>query len=255
MNVVAIIQARMRSTRLPGKSLAPIAGRPLLGHVLDRVRACECISRVMLATSEAPADQAILDFAQGEEVAAFAGSELDVLDRFFQAATQCSADIVVRITADDPFKDPVVIDAVVRRLLDSPGTDYASNTLQPTFPEGLDVEAFTFAALEKAWREARLPSEREHVTPYMWKNPERFQLTNVAHSEDLSALRWTVDFPEDLEFARQVYMRLFKGHVFGMREVLALLESEPGVRQVNEGHARNVGYLTSLANDLGKEVD
>lgn len=253
MNVVAIIQARMGSTRLPGKSLAPIAGRPLLGHVVDRVRACATVSRVIVATTDAAADEAILDFARREEVAAFAGSEHDVLDRFYQAARGCSADVVVRITADDPLKDPAVIDAVTARLLESPGVDYASNTLQPSFPEGLDVEAFTFPVLEKAWHEAAISSEREHVTPYIWKDPHRFRLVNVAHSEDLSAMRWTVDFPEDLEFVRQVYSRLFKGRVFGMAEVLALLEAEPGLRKINEGYRRNLGYLSSLAKDVRKE--
>src|ERR1019366_7701536 len=126
------------------------------------------------------------------------GSAEDVLDRYYQAAREVGAGVIVRVTADDPFKDPVVVDQVAGRLMRDPQLDYASNTLEPTYPEGLDVEAFTFSALERAWKEASVPSDREHVTPYIRCNPEMFRTANVSHSPDLSALRWTVDYEADL---------------------------------------------------------
>lgn len=246
MRVVAIIQARMSSQRLPGKSLMEIAGQPLLGHVIDRVRASETVEEVVLATTTEAVDQALVDYAGQKGTTAFCGSVQDVLDRFYHAAVSARADIVVRVTADDPFKDPDVVDRVVRRLLGDDGLDYASNTIRPTYPEGLDIEAFRFPALARAWAEARQPSEREHVTPYLWKNPSLFRIENVAHSTDLSAMRWTIDYERDLLFAREVYRRLYRGQVFRMDEILRLLRDEPELATVNTGFERNAGYLASV---------
>lgn len=239
----------MASTRLPGKSLLNIAGRPLLGHVLDRVHASRRVQETVVATTAAMSDQAIVDFARANGALCYRGSVEDVLDRFYQAARQCGADAIVRITADDPFKDPDVIDLVVDALLGDPRVDYASNTLEPTYPEGLDVEAFTMSALEETWRFAKLPSEREHVTPYIWKNPDRFRVVNVRHSSDLSKLRWTLDYAEDYRFTSEVYSRLYFGQVFRMEEVLNLLESEPWLADINAGIVRNAGYVASVQRD------
>lgn len=239
----------MGSTRLPGKTLVDIAGQPFLSHVINRTRASRTVQSVVVATTTDAADDAIVALASRLGAGSYRGSVQDVLDRFYQAARQAGADIVVRITADDPFKDPDVIDLVVGRLLAEPGLDYASNTIEPTFPEGLDVEAFTFTALERAWREARLPSEREHVTPYLWKNPGRFRVENVRHTTDLSTLRWTLDYPEDLRFAREIYARLYHGQVFRLAEILALLKAEPQLAAINTGIQRNAGYTLSLQQD------
>ena len=249
MKTVAIIQARMGSTRLPSKSLVEICGRPLLGHVIDRVGACQVVQELVVATTLDPTDDVLAAFVRAQGVPAYRGSPEDVLDRYSQAARLSGADVVVRITADDPFKDPDVIDLVAGTLLANPAVDYASNTLEPTYPEGLDVEVFRAAALERAWREAGLPSEREHVTPYLWKHPELFRLANVRQTPDRSALRWTLDYPEDLEFARAIYTRLYLGQAFGQREILALLDREPGLQAINAGRIRNAGYLQSLAKD------
>jgi spore coat polysaccharide biosynthesis protein SpsF (cytidylyltransferase family) len=246
MNTVAIIQARMGSTRLPGKTLMPIAGQPLLGHILDRVRASRRVHETLVATTTDPADQAIVEFARAKGCRSYCGSADDVLDRYCQAARQTGADIVVRITADDPFKDPEVIDLIVDALLAEPELDYVSNTLEPTFPEGLDVEAFSRAALERAWEEAKLPSEREHVTTYIWKHPERFRVKNVRHTSDLAQMRWTLDYEADFQFASEIYARLYHGQVFGMKEILALLATEPHLQAINSGVLRNAGYLASL---------
>jgi spore coat polysaccharide biosynthesis protein SpsF len=246
MKTVAIIQARMGSTRLSGKSLTDIAGQPLLAHIIDRVRASTCVQEIVVATTTGPEDDALATLAQKMGTALFRGSAEDVLDRFYQAACLAQAGVVVRITADDPFKDPDVIDLVTGRLLADPTIDYASNTIEPTFPEGLDVETFRFAALERAWREARLPSEREHVTPYLWKHPELFRLINVRHNENLSKLRWTLDYEEDLQFTREIYARLYRGQVFKMGEILRLLRAEPQLTTINTRFQRNAGYQQSL---------
>lgn len=236
----------MGSTRLPGKSLTDIAGQSLLAHVIDRVSASAHVQQIVVATTTGPEDNAIEQLALEKQVACYRGSPTDVLDRYYQAAKRAQADVIIRITADDPFKDPDVIDLVASSLLADPANDYASNTLEPTFPEGMDVEVFRFMALERAWREARLPSEREHVTPYLWKHPEIFRLVNVRHREDHSKLRWTLDYDEDLRFAREVYHRLYHGQVFKMNEILRLLKEEPQLAAINTGFQRNAGYNQSV---------
>jgi spore coat polysaccharide biosynthesis protein SpsF len=252
--VVGIVQARMGSTRLPGKSMASIAGKPLLQRVVERCRASRSMHELWVATTTEGEDEAIVRLCQQIEVLVLRGSVDDVLDRYYRTALASGADVIVRITADDPFKDPQVIDQIVCRLLDD-GLDYGSNTVEPTYPEGLDIEAFTFAALTTAWREARLSSEREHVTPYLWKNPHRFRLGSLRLDVDLSHHRWTVDYEQDLTFVRAVYDRLGPDRLFLMRDVLALIESEPGLLAIGRGVARNQGYLKSLAQDVSGTVD
>jgi spore coat polysaccharide biosynthesis protein SpsF len=247
--VVAIVQARMGSTRLEGKTLADICGQPLLVRVIERVRASSLVDEVVVATTTAPEDRTLIDVAGQFGVRGYAGSVDDVLDRFYQVAKATRAEVIVRVTADDPFKDPSVLDEITRHLLEHSDLDYVSNTIEPTYPEGLDIEAFTFAALERAWLEARLPSEREHVTPYLWKNPEKFRTANVRHTSDLSSLRWTLDYEEDLRFAREVYERLHQRGIFRMDDILALLRAEPHLAAINKGIGRNAGYCASLEKD------
>jgi len=239
----------MGSTRLPGKSLAQIAGKPLLEHVVERVRASRTLDEIVVATTTNPQDRAILHLAARCGVQAYAGSEEDVLDRYYEAAKQRTAQTVVRVTGDDPFQDPEVLDKVVKRILGSSDLDYVSNWIEPTYPEGLDVEAFSFEVLERAWLEAKLPSEREHVTPYIWKNPDKFRLANVRHHTDLSGLRWTIDYEEDLWFAREVYARLYHKAIFLMDDVLELLRTEPELARINQGIERRAGYALSLIKD------
>jgi spore coat polysaccharide biosynthesis protein SpsF (cytidylyltransferase family)/predicted dehydrogenase len=245
--ITAIIQARMSSTRLPGKVLLNIQGKPLLGHVIYRIKASRLINQIVIATSSNEKDRAIINFAQQCGIPYYVGSEDDVLDRFYQTARSFGADVIVRITSDDPFIDPEVIDRVVTFYLNHQDSlDYASNWIKPTYPEGLDVEVFSFAALEKAWLEAKKPSEREHVTPYIWNHPELFRLSNIENEEDLSNLRWTVDIEADLRFTREIYARLYHGQVFLMKDVLALLSREPELNLINSGVAKRAGYLKSL---------
>jgi glutamate-1-semialdehyde 2,1-aminomutase/spore coat polysaccharide biosynthesis protein SpsF len=248
--VVAIIQARMGATRLPGKVLAEIAGRPMLWHVVNRVRIARSVDKVVVATSNRSSDDAVAEFCVQNDIEFFRGSETDVLDRFYQTAKHFNADVVVRITADCPLIDPQVVDMVVSTYLEG-GYDYVTNTLRYTYPNGMDVEVFSFAALEKAWREARLPAEREHVTPYL-RASGRFRVFNVENEADLSKrnLRWTVDEPADLEFVRAVYARLGGDkQPFGLSDILELLDKEPDLMQINSGIIRNEGYYKSLASE------
>lgn len=252
--VVVIIQARMGSTRLPGKVLKDIVGKPLLSHVVERVLAIQRVDQVIVATTTKEQDNSIVTLCTQLGVSCFRGSEEDVLDRYYQAAKWIGADVIVRITADCPLIDPVVSEKVVDAYLRG-GCDYASNSLKRTYPDGLDTEVFSFEALEKAWREAKLPSEREHVTPYIWKNGNLFRLRNVMQKVNLSHLRWCVDEFEDLEFVRKVYERLYKpGRIFLMNDILKLLEQEPSLMDINAHIKCNEGYQKSLQKDKLKDA-
>ncbi|GAB4407530.1 MAG: glycosyltransferase family protein [Anaerolineae bacterium] len=249
MKIVAIIQARMASTRLPGKVLAEIAGQPMLYHVIQRTQQTRNLDLVVVATSTNQADDAIAQFCQTANLPCFRGSENDVLDRYYQAARHFEAEIIVRLTADCPLLDPKVIAKVVQTF-QAGIFDYVSNTLQCTYPDGLDTEVFSLAALTQAWLEAHLASEREHVTPYIWKNPAKFRLCNVAGEHDFSAFRWTVDESQDLAFVRAVYEYLGPGP-FGMAAILDLLETHPDLSKTNAAFGRNEGYQKSLREDNG----
>ena len=249
--VVAVVQARLGSTRLPGKTLADIEGRPMLAHVAERAQAIPGVTETVVATTTNPIDQAIAAFARGAGIPCVRGSEEDVLDRFRLAAIEREAEIVVRVTADCPLLDPEVAGLVLGEYLHGGGAiDYVSNVHPPTYPDGLDTEVFSRDALEVAWREARMPSDREHVTSYVWRRPERFRLTNVSGREDWSGHRWTVDAEADLAFVRAVFASL-RGHrgLIGMRDVLSLLRDHPEIRDLNAGLRRNEGFDRSLASD------
>lgn len=245
--IVAIIQARMGASRLPGKMLMDIAGKPAIAHVVLRVQQAKKIDLVVVATTTALADDAIADWAKTNGVPCFRGSEQDVLDRYYQAAKEYGADIVVRVTGDCPVADPAVVDQVITAYEEG-GFDYVSNTIRPTYPDGLDCEAFSFAALEKTWKEAKLSSEREHVTPYIWKHPELFKLKNVENRRDLSAERWTLDTSEDLAFLQRVASEIPAGD-FSFETTLRVVGEHTEWRGLNAMHARNVGYEKSLKND------
>jgi spore coat polysaccharide biosynthesis protein SpsF (cytidylyltransferase family) len=247
MNVVAIIQGRMGSSRLPGKVMAEIAGKPMLFHVVNRVRRARKVTLVAVATSTHASDDAIADFCVKESIPFFRGSEQDVLDRFYRTAKHFQADIIVRLTADCPLHDPDVIDCTID-LLQQGDADFVSGGMKTTYPDGLDAAAFYMTVLEEAWLQANLTSEREHVTPYIHNHPEKFRVKTIRHSVDLSHLRWTVDEPRDLEFVKTVYA--YMGEVpFGMNDVLELIERHPELKRINTGINRNEGYLLSLEED------
>jgi len=246
MSLAVFIQARMGSTRLPGKILRKLGGQETLAHVVDRARAAD-VGEVFVLTTMGPEDLPVVAWCASRGVRVSCGSSGDVLDRFWQCARHIEADHVLRVTADCPLLDPEVVRLVVERHLGT-GADYTSNTLVETYPDGLDCEAFTRAALERSWNEGRLPSEREHVTPYLKKHPELFRLESVVHSEDLNHLRWTIDTPADEAFLDGVFRALGDG-VFGMDRVLELLRVRPELAGINAGQIRNEGYLKSVRED------
>lgn len=248
--VVAIVQARTSSSRLPGKVLRPILGTPMILHELERLRHCKTLGKIVLATSIDTSDDALAATVQDAGWDVYRGSLDDVLDRYVQCASLYGADHVVRITGDCPLIDPEVVDTVVTAHL-THGNDYTSNTLRRvTYPDGLDTEVMTAEALRKSGREARLASEREHVTQYLIKHPELFRQENIASVEDLSNERWTVDEPEDFAFVTCIYEALYpENPAFGMADVLAYLVAHPACRHMNAAFERNEGLAKSLRED------
>jgi len=243
--IVAIVQARMGSSRLPGKTIADVAGRPLLWHVVERVGCARRVDKVVVATTDQPSDDVIAAFCDVERIPCVRGSETDVLDRFYKTAQANGADIVVRITADCPLIDPTVIDKVIARFQVG-DCDYVSNALRYTYPDGLDAEAFSFFALERAWREAKKPSEREHVTPYL--RTEKFRTANVESESPvpLGRYRWTVDYPADLEFVRRIYEAFSGNNHFGYQDIFHLLKERPELATIQAETITNEGYYKSL---------
>ena len=243
--ILALIQARMGSSRFPGKVLEDLSGHPMLWHVVERVRRAGRVDKVVVATTDRAVDDPVAAFCEREGIGCFRGNEQDVLDRFYQAAKANAADVVVRITADCPLIDPAVIDRVVSRF-QAGDCDYACNIIRYTYPDGLDTEVFSFAALERAWREASKPSEREHVTPYL--RTEKFRTANVESEIPVSPadFRWTVDHPEDLEFVRKVYEAFSTNGDFGFREVFELLKERPDLATIQAETITNEGYYKSL---------
>ena len=226
----------MGSERLPGKVLTDIAGQSMLSRVVQRLRQSMLIDRIVVATTTLPADDAIVDAATALGVDVTRGSEEDVLDRYKQAAEQFNAATILRVCADSPFIDSEVCDKVIAAFVSSdPPVDYASNKLEPSYPLGLDVEAFSRDALERAAREATEPYEKAHVTVRVYQNPSHYSLLPVTNERDLHSMRWTVDTPEDLEFARQVFSRFAGGNGFSWREVVEMVEREPELARIN-GH-------------------
>jgi len=234
MRIVAIIQARMGSTRLPGKVLLPLQDRTVLGHVINRVRAVPSISEVIVATSTQVLDDAVEAEALRERALVYRGSEQDVLSRFYEAAVTHAAELVIRITADCPLIDPSIIGATIQRLIDT-GADYASNCLQRTYPRGLDVEVFTMLALQQAFQWADRPEQREHVTPFIYQSPDEFKLVHVTHVENFADYRWTLDTEEDWQLISHIYSAIHKpGYMFTWEEALRLCQANPHLLLLNQ---------------------
>ncbi len=257
LKVVAIIQGRMSSSRLPGTILADIAGQPMLQRVFLRTARAATVTETIFATTTDPSDDPVAEYCDFSGMPFTRGSLYDVLDRYYQAAKQTKADVIVRITADCPVIDPALIDEVVDTLLDSE-FDFVCNRLPPpwhrTYPIGLDVEACTFKNLSKAWKEAKEPQHREHAMPYFYEgveltrqsrtletgtSPRGYNIALLHHTTDFGDYRWTVDTPEDLEFMRQVYNRLGGREDFTWKEVLDVVHKEPALMKINAGVRHN----------------
>lgn len=249
INVLAIIQARMGSTRLPGKVLLDLEGKTVLERVIERVSASKLVDKVLVATTISDKDLPLVELCARLGVSVFCGAENDVLDRFYQAAKLFKPENMVRITADCPLIDSHIIDSTIK-LLHETGADYASNQLEEKYPDGLDVEVFTFKALEKAWSEARMYSEREHVTPYIRNNRKIFKIAGLKAVKDHSDKRWTLDNEEDYVFISAVYKNISgQKDLFGMTSVLALMKEMPELEKINNHIKRNEGYAKSLKED------
>ena len=242
----------MGSTRFPNKVMQPVLGRPLIELLLGRLSKSRTIGKILLATSDDPRNQPLIDHARGLGYEVFQGSESDVLDRFYKAAMPHRPDAVVRITGDCPLIDPDIVDLVVQAYVGS-GVDYASNAMPPTFPDGLDCEVFSFQALERAALEATEPAHREHVTPYLHESG-KFSTFNVAGGSDCSRERWTVDEPEDLTVVAAVFAHFAPRTDFGWEEIMALKRSNPSLFEANRGIARNEGLGLGTGQKLWKRA-
>jgi spore coat polysaccharide biosynthesis protein SpsF len=239
MRVVAVVQARMGSTRLPGKVMLPLLGEPILTRVVRRTVRSRTLDDVVVATTTRPEDDAIVALMEAEGRPIVRGSETDLLDRYLQAARGHDADVIVRVTSDCPLIDPDVIDRTVLAF-HAGDVDYASNALEPrTYPRGLDVEVIARAALERAGREDRDPAWREHATPYIYRHPGSFRLLRVAAEDDHADQRWSVDTPEDFALVERIYDALGRDD-FGWREALAVVEAHPSWVSINRHVAQKL---------------
>jgi len=249
MSIIAIIQARISSTRLPRKVLKKIEDKTILEHVINRVKTAKKLDDVIVATTVKKEDLEIVKLCANLGISIFCGSEDDVLDRYYQTARLFKADHIIRITSDCPLIDPQVLGKVIE-LYFQKKADYASNTMSETFPDGLDAEVFSFKTLKRAWENAKLSSEREHVTPYIRKNSNIFKIVNLKSNINLNNRRWTIDEPEDFEFIKIIYKNLYpKDSLFGMETILNYLRKNPEVEKINKNIIRNEGYLKSLKED------
>ncbi|MGQ0790632.1 MAG: cytidylyltransferase domain-containing protein [Nitrosopumilaceae archaeon] len=246
--ITALIQTRIQSTRLPNKVLALIENRSLIWYIIERLKNSKTLEQIVLTIPSSAEDRLLIKIAEDSNVLAFIGDENDVLGRFYNAAVKFSADPIIRITGDCPLVDPYLLDKMVEFYLEN-NYDYVSNTIIPTYPDGLDIEVFSFDTLSKAFTEAKLKSEREHVTPFIWKNPTIFRLHNYENTEDQSNYRWCVDEPPDLDLIRLIYSNLKPKIVFPFKEVIRLMESNPELLKINDKIKRNEGYLKSIRDD------
>ena len=243
MSVNAIIQARCGSTRFPNKVFALIDGKPLLWHVVNRLKYATKIDDIIVATTVSEKDDKIEEWCKENNIHCFRGSEENVLNRYYSASQAFPSDYVVRITADDPFKEPKVIDAVITKLIEE-GYDHVTNNLPPSFPEGLDCEAFKKSALDRSEKEAETAFEREHVTQYIYHHPEIFKIGNVSNQQNLSYLRWTVDKEVDFEMVKAVYAHRNPSNngILLMDEILEILRANPEIEKINSEVERSAMY-------------
>src|SRR3989339_11812 len=250
MKIITVIQARMSSTRLPGKVILPLLGKPLLIRMIERVQAAKLVGDVIIATSTNPDDDEIENLCVQNNLICFRGHLTDLLDRHYQAAKQFNADAVVKIPSDCPLIDPKVIDKVIEHYINSDEFDFVSNLHPATYPDGNDIEIFSFESLECAWKDAAKDYEREHTTPFIWEHQDVFSVGNVTWETgyDFSSThRWTIDFPEDYELIRKVYDELYsKNPAFSLNDILTLLKQKPEIAEINQQYLGKYWYEDHL---------
>ena len=243
-----IIQARMGSSRLPGKVMEKLdQDNTVLSYVIRQLKHSKFLDDIVVATTSLKRDEVIVDFLEREGIKYFCGDEENVLDRYYQCAKKFSMSEIVRIPSDKPLIDPHIVDKCIQIFL-SKKYDYVTTFLEPSFPYGTEVEIFSFDALEKTWKNAKLPSEHENVTPYIYNNKDKFQIYNVKNSIDLSHLRWVVDRAEDLELVRQLVSKIDKDPIL-MQDILEVFESDPKLAEINSNVRHDEGYKKSLKKD------
>lgn len=247
--ILAILQARVSSTRLPGKVLKPILGKPMLLHQFERIKKSKLINKIVIATSDDMTDNPIEELCINNCIEYYRGNLHDVLDRFYHTAMQYKPQHIVRLTGDCPLMDPTIIDTVIETHLNGK-YDYTTNTIKPSFPDGLDVEVFTYQCLVEAYKQASLPSQREHVTPYIYDKNNRYKLMNVKNTEDLNYLRWTVDEELDFQLVNKIFEELYcKNPEFSYHDILNLMERIPELKTVNAQFNRNEGFKIDQINE------
>ena len=243
-----IIQARMGSSRLPGKVMMNIDEKnTLLHYVVQQLKFSKLANNIIIATTTSEKDDNIVDFATKMNLKHFRGEVDNVLDRYYQCAKNFSISTIVRISADDPLIDPTIVDRVIEKFY-SNSYDYVSNTNPRTFPQGNEIEVFSFETLEFAWKNAKKISEKEHVTPYIYNNKEKFRMANVENSKNLSSLRWTVDTQNDLDLVRLIISKIQKMPIL-MTDIIDVLTKEPHLLDINKEHIIDEGYKKSISKD------
>jgi len=244
--ILGAVQVRLGSTRLPKKALLEILGRPMLHYIVERAEHSKLIDKVVISTSTR--DKEIIEFAKENGIEYYAGSEQDLIDRLYQTARKFEADALVRITGDCPLADPGVMDRVIQCYLDNEGeVDYVSNVHPPTYPDGLDTDVYPTETLKTMWDEIKDDFQREWVYNYLIENKDRFRILNVSNEKDLSGMRWTVDYKEDLEFVSEIFRNLYKeGEAFTMEDIVDLLKKNPKLIEINEEYVRDAAYYAAL---------
>jgi spore coat polysaccharide biosynthesis protein SpsF len=250
MKIVTVVQARMSSSRLPGKVMLPVLGKPLLIRMLERVQAAKLIGQLVVATSTNSDDDSIERLCAEENLTCFRGHLTDLLDRHYEVAKFYKADAVVKIPSDCPLIDPAVIDKVLKKFIENDRYDFVSNLHPATYPDGNDVEIMSFEALECAWKDATKDYEREHTTPFIWENDDSFGIGNAEWETGLdysTSHRWTIDFPEDYEFIRKVYEELYpQNPAFGLNDILNLIKQKPEIAEINSQYLGKYWYENHL---------
>lgn len=243
--IAAIIQARMGSTRLPGKILKTVEGVPLLKYQIDRVGKSRLINKIIVATSTSEEDDVVEKFCTENDIECFRGSEHDCLDRYYHCAIKCHADIIVRLTSDCPLSDPQIIDCTINLYL-ATGVDYAANTIPPetsTYPDGCDVEVFSMESLARAFLEVQDPHDREHVTFFFWKYQQGFKTAQLKYGKDYSRYRFTVDYPEDFTVVEYIFKELKKRKKIGhLEELIEIIDSSPEMKSKNAHYYAGIGW-------------
>ncbi len=246
--ITVIIEARTGSSRLPNKVVAEIEGKPMIFYVIDRIKQIKSVEQIILATTQEENDKILTEIAKQNSIGSFVGDSIDVLDRGYQCALQNNADPIIRITGDCPLIDPDIVEEMLEFYLKN-NYDYVSNRINPKYPDGLDVEIYSFNTLQMAAQNAKWSSERELVTTYITKNPKNFKIFSYENQEDLSEYRWTVDEQKDLEFIRKIYSIMKPKTNFSMKEIIEILSKNSELLKINAGIMRNEGHLKLYDND------